>query len=136
MEAPTVSPAHVDDRQTWRSLLFGFVVWFLHQNVMYMLTSLSCNWSLFSFTVAGLPGLKFIQLILTLIAGLLLLWLIYLPYRNWRAFQTDSEHMMEHTETDRRPLIAFVVMGLNGFFLLFVITSVVPVLALNACGQG
>jgi uncharacterized membrane protein len=124
------------DRQTWQSLLFGITAWFLDLNLVYSLPSLACHWGWFPFTVVGLPGLKFIQLIATAVAAVLLMVLIYLPWRNWRPFWRDNAQVMQQTEADRRPLIAYVTMLLNTLSLLFVLASVVPILALNPCVSG
>ena len=64
--------------------------------------------------------------------------LIILPWRNWREFQTekppDNPRLLQDTEKDRRPLLAFVALLLNSLFFLFVVASFVPMLALNPCG--
>jgi uncharacterized membrane protein len=126
----------ISDRQTWQSLLFGMVVWFLHLNLVYSLPSLACHWGWFPFTVAGLSGLKFIQLIATAVAAILLVVMIYVPWRNWRPFWRDDAQLMHQTEADRRPLIAYVTMLLNALSLLFVLASVVPILTLHPCVSG
>lgn len=132
---PDATP-RIDDRRTWQSLLFGLLVWFLHLNVVYPLTSLACHWGWFPFTIAGIPGLKVIQLLVTVAAALLLILMIIVPWRNWRPFWKDDDALMRQTEADRRPLIGYVTMLLNALFLLFVLASVVPVLTLNPCVSG
>jgi hypothetical protein len=70
----------------------------------------------------------------------LLLITIFYPWRDWRRFQTEkppaNPNLLHDTEKDRRPLIAFVTMLLNSLLFLFVITSVIPILALSACNPG
>jgi hypothetical protein len=44
--------------------------------------------------------------------------------------------MLERTESDRRPLMAFVSLLLNGLFLLFVLASMVMVSVLAPCAGG
>jgi hypothetical protein len=123
-----------DDRQTWRSLLFGSLIWFLHLNLVYPLTSLSCRWNWLFSGVGNLSALQVVQIVITIIAAVLMLINIYLPWRAWRQFQTDREHVLSQTEQDRRPLMAFVTMLSNSIFFLFIIASFVPILALNPCG--
>ncbi len=122
------------------SLVLGITLWFIDLNTVYALPSLACEWNWFPFTVAGIPALVFVEAIITLIAGLLMLLLIYLPWRNWRRFQTatprDNPQMLQDTEKDRRPLMAFVAMLANSFFLLFMLATFVPMIALNACARG
>ena len=140
MNAPTTQITRSDERQTWLALLLGVVIWFLHQNAVYALNSVSCVWGWFTFTIAGVGGLVFVEAIITLIAMALMLIMLYLPWRNWRRFQTDkpsdNPHLLQDTENDRRPLLAFVVMLLNGFFLLFIFSSLVPIFALSPCSQA
>ena len=133
-------PTKTDERQTGLSLLLGMTVWFLHENTAYALASLSCQLGWLSFQIGGLSGLQFVEIVITLIAMLLLLITIYLPWRAWRRFQsekpTDNPHLLQDTEKDRRPLIAFVTMLLNSLFCIFVIATFLPVFALNACRHG
>ncbi len=140
MDANNTAIARTDDRQTRVALILGIALWFLHQNVIYALASVSCVWGWFTFNVLGMPGLQVVEVIITLIAIALMAGLIYLPWRNWRAFQTekprDNPHLLQDTQKDRRSLMAFVAMLLNSFFFLFIIMFFVPMLALNACGQG
>ncbi len=115
-------------------------VWFLQLNTLNALTSVSCNWGWFSASIAGMPGLRFVQMLITLVALALMLLLIYLPFRNWRRWLTekaaDGHRTLENTENDRRAMLAFIAMLLNGLFFLFVIATFVPMFALNACGPG
>src|SRR3954453_4334972 len=124
MSAQAYETVRVNDRRTWQSLFFGIVVWFLDLNIVYPLTSVSCHWGWFPFTIAGIPGLRFIQLVASAIAAILLIVFIVLPWRNWRPFQHDPRLPMTQTEADRRPLMAYVTLLLNSLFLLFVLASV------------
>jgi len=85
-----------------------------------------------------ISGLKFAQLIITLIAIGLMLVVIYVPWRNWRQLQTAkpsaNPRMLQETEQDRRSLVAFIAMLLNSLFLIFVIAYFLPLFALNVCG--
>jgi hypothetical protein len=143
MDAMTVPPsehAHALERRTWQSLLFGTVVWFAHLNLVYGLNSVSCKWSWFSFNIAGIPGLQFVQALLTLVAAALLGVMIYLPWREWRAYQSeaprDNPNLLQDTEKDRRPLVAFITMLLNSLYLLFMLANLVTIFALQACSQA
>jgi threonine/homoserine/homoserine lactone efflux protein len=122
-----------DDRTTRRNLLLGVVVWFAHLNLVNALTSLTCQWGWFSFTIAGIPGLRFIQLTISLIAGLIFAYLIYQSWRVWRPARANGQQTLTQTEADRRSLMAFVTMLLNGLFFLFMLASLVLVLSINAC---
>lgn len=136
---PTRKLTRAEEKQTRRSLFLGITIWFLYQNTINTLTSLSCTWNWFRFDVAGLPGLQFVAFLIGLVALLGMAFLIYLPWRNWQRFQTETPPrnpaMLEQTEEDRRPLMAFVTMLLNGFFLLFILATLVPMLVVHGCGS-
>jgi ABC-type Na+ efflux pump permease subunit len=139
--ATTTAPRTENDTSHMRrSLLAGIIVWFVHFNLVYNLASLACTWSWFSFTIVGVSGIQLVETIITLITLPFMLFLIYVPWREWRRFQTQpppaNPRMLEDTEKDRRSLVAFIVMLLNGFFFLFVVAMFVPIFALGPCGQS
>ncbi len=140
MNVTEAKRSQADDRLTRRSLFLGVIVWFTDLNIVYALPSVACKWGWFPFRLAGIPGLVLVEGLVTLISLALMLYLIYLPWRNWRAFQAektaDRSRVMTGAEQDRRALMAFVTMLLNGFFFLFLIAFFVPMLALNACVIG
>ena len=140
MDQPTNYPIHKDEHQTRQSLFAGILIWFLHLNLLYGLSSLSCKWGWFSAPNLRISGLQMTETAITMIAIALMVVMIYRPWREWRKFQTkkqtDNPHLLQDTEKHRRPLLAFVVMLMNSLFLLFLIASFVPIYALNACGQG
>lgn len=136
---PRRTLTNAEDQQTVWSLVLGLTIWFLHFNILNMLTSLACKWGWFSFTIAGIPGIQIIEMIISLIALLLMLFMTYLPLRNWRSFQTKepthNPKLLHDTEKDRRPLLAFVAMLMNTILSLFVLTSFVLLFFLNACSH-
>src|SRR3712207_1412418 len=129
-----------DERPTWKSLFWGTVVWFLYFNIVYGLASLSCVWGRLSARIGGISTLQVVETIITVIALALMLFLIYVPWRDWQRFQSErpknNAQMLEETETDRRPLVAFIAMLLNGFYLLIIVTAFVPIWALKPCIAG
>jgi hypothetical protein len=137
---PRIHLAEPNEQQIQWSLFSGITIWFLHLNIVNALISVSCKWGWLTFPVSGLSGLQFAEAILSLVALLLILFVIYLPWRYWRSFQTEkpteNSQLLQETEHDRRPLLAFIAMLLNGFFFLFVIGTFVPMFALKACGQA
>jgi hypothetical protein len=135
----TIHLAEPNERQAQRSLFLGIIIWFLHLNLLNALISVSCKWGWLTFPVGGLSGLQVVELVISVLAGLLMLFMLYLPWRYWRSFQTekptDNPQLLQETEADRRPLVAFTML-LNGLLFLFVIATFVPMFALKTCGQG
>lgn len=121
------------DRRVWISLVGGIAVWALHLMIVYPLTSLTCRWGWFSSTIAGMAGLHFVQMVVTVIAALLMIILGISAMREWRRNRSDEESMLQETASARRPLMAFVAMVLNGFFLLAILLSFVPIFAIEPC---
>src|SRR5437016_2558924 len=125
MDTSTTQPANADARQTTLSLLLGIVVWFLHQNIVYGVASLTCRWGWLTFNIAGVRALPVVEALITLVALLLLLRLFYLPWRIWRKYQSekppDNPRLLQDTEKDGPPLLAFVAMLTNSLFCLFVL---------------
>ncbi len=121
------------DRHTWRYLVAGVAIWFLYFTTVYPMTSLACNWGWFPYTIAGVPGLRVVQIVVTLVALVLVAIVIYLPWRNWRQLHAAQSDAIEAAGLNRHLFAAFVTAIVNGFFLLFVLTSFVPILVLNPC---
>jgi len=140
IDMPRVQLTKAEEQQTRRSLFLGISIWFLHLNLLNALISVSCKWGWFTFPTSGLSGLQLFETIISLVAMLAILFMIYLPWRNWQKFQsektTKNPQLLQDTEEDRRPLLAFIAMMLNGFLFLFVIATFVPMFTLKACGQA
>jgi len=140
MNMPAINLSKPNEQQTHWSLFLGITIWFLHLNILDALISVSCKWGGLTFPVAGLSGLQFVEGIITLITILAMLFLIYLPWRQWRSFQTrqptTNPQLLQDTEEDRPPLVAFIAMALNGFLILYILATFVPMLSLKACGQA
>ncbi len=140
MEISKVQLSKADERRTRWSLILGILIWFIDLNMVYALPSVACEWNWFPFTIAGIPGLLLVEGTITLVSMLLMAWMIFLPWRNWRAFQTkkplDNPQIMKDTGKDRRSLMALVAMLANSFFFLFIIAFFVPMLSLNPCARG
>lgn len=129
-----------EEQQTRRSLFLGITIWFVHFNLLDALISVSCKWGGLTFPVGRLSGLQILEVVITLITVLAMLYLIYLPWRNWRSFQTEKSannpQLLQDTEEKRQSLMAFIAMALNGFIVLYILATFVPMFFLKACGQA
>jgi hypothetical protein len=127
-----------EERQTKVCLFAGIIIWFVELNVIYALPSLTCKWGWFPFSVGPLSGLQFVQMLISLVALLLMATVIYLPYRNWREYQTEqppqNPRMLQDTEKERQSLLAFIIMMANSFFFLFILGLFVVIFSLKPCG--
>jgi len=140
MAASTATKLPPNEQVGRRDLMLGILVWFLHQNLVYQFNSVACKWAFLSRPAAGITVLQWVELVITLIAAAAMAYLIYRPWQAWRRIAArrpiNDRQMIKRTEDDRDGFMAFVAMGLNIFLLLFVIFSILPVLALKACGQA
>src|SRR5512144_518861 len=116
MDMPRARVTKAEEQQMRRSLFLGITIWFLHLNILNALISVSCKWGGLTFPVGGLSGLQLVEGVITLLTVLAMLYLIYLPWRQWRSFQkekpTRNPRLLEQTEEDRPPLVAFIAMAL------------------------
>jgi len=137
---PAIDLSKPNEQQTRWSLVLGTILWFVHLVVVHALISVSCKWGGLTVPVGGLSGLQIVEAVIHLITVILFGFLIYLPWRQWRSFQTETPttnpDLMRNTEEYTRPLMAFIAMGLNAFLALYTIASFVPTFALKACGQA
>lgn len=137
---PAIDLSKPSEQQTRWSLFLGIPLWLLHLLIVHSLISVSCKWGGLTVMVGGLSLLQIIEAVIHLITLVLFGVLIYLPWRQWRSFQTDrpvtNPDLMRDTEQYTRPLLAFMAMGLNLFLALYTIASFVPTFALKACGQA
>lgn len=137
---PRAQLTQAQEAQTRKSLFLGITIWFLHLNILNALISVSCKWGGLTVPVGRLSGLQLLSAALSLISLLGLFYLIYVPWRNWRTFQTDAPpqnpQLMQDTDEKRQALLAFVAMGLNGFFALYLLATFVATFSLKACGQA
>ncbi len=128
----------INETRTLWSLFLGMLVWFLHLNIINALTSTACKWSWLDTRILGLSALQWVQILVTVVAMALIGWFVFLSWRNWRSFQKkapiDNPQLLTDTEKDRRPLLAFVGMTVNGFFFLYVIANFIPIFVLKGCG--
>jgi threonine/homoserine/homoserine lactone efflux protein len=140
MQQPSTQLPQTSQQQNHRLLILGIVVWFLHENILNALTSVACKWHWLTIPVFGLQGVQFVDMFITLIAMLVIGYLVYLGWRNWRSVQTReplrNPHVMRDTEEDRGAFMAFISMMLNGFFFLFTIATLVLTFSFVACGQS
>ena len=137
MAAPSPHPLPKSERQTWIGLALGSAVWFLHLNLAYGLASVSCSWGWLTEKVAGAPSLLWLETALTVLALVLMGYAIFLPWRDWRQYQSakpsENPRLVEESEADRRPMVAFMTVLLNGLLFLFVLAAFVPIWTLNPC---
>lgn len=137
---PRAQLTKIEEQQTRRSLFLGITIWFLHLNILNALISVSCKWGGLTFPVGGLSGLQILEVVISLITILVMLYFFYLPWRLWRSLQAEkpknNPQIMENTEEKRQALMAFIAMALNGFFILYIIATLVAFLALKTCGQA
>jgi hypothetical protein len=124
---PPVTPGRL-----WFGLAAGPVIWAIHLSVAYALLAVSCQWDFFRFTVLGIDGVRFILIVFTVIAGLVILAGGWLSYNSWQDLRARP------AQEGKEPIGRFRFMTrsgmlLSGIFFFSTILSIVPILMLPAC---
>lgn len=129
-----------EEQLTRKSLFLGIAVWFLHFNILNALISVSCKWGGLTVPVGGLSALQVLEAVISLITILGLLYLMGLAWRNWQTLQSEiparNPQLVQDTDEKRQALMAFIAMGLNGFFALYTLATFVAMFSLRTCGQA
>ena len=137
---PEIDLSKPSEQQTRWSLGLGILLWFLHLVIVHALVSVSCKWGGLTVPVGGISALQLVEAVIHLVTLILFGILIYVPWQQWRSFQTQdplkNPDLMRNTEEYYRPLLAFITMGLNASLALYTLASFVPTFALKACGQA
>ncbi len=123
------APTGVKSWQLWFSLVAGTVVWVIHLMIVYPLTSLTCEWGWFPFTVGPLTGLQVVQIVVTVISGLITVVAGVFAYRNRQRLMND-----ESLEVNRHRFMSELGFALNVIFTALIVISLVPILVLPQCG--
>jgi NAD/NADP transhydrogenase beta subunit len=123
------APTGVKSWQLWFSLAAGIVVWVVHLMIVYPLTSLTCEWDWFQYTVGSLTGLQIVQIAITLVAGAITFIAAVLAFRN-------RQHLMnnEALEVNRHRFMAALGFALNIMFTALIMIALIPILSLPQCG--
>ncbi len=123
------APPGIRSWQLWFSMGAEVVVWSLHLLLVYPLTSLTCEWGWFPFEVGGLAGLQVVQLMVTIIAGLVTAAGALFAHRNRQ--RLDGQ---DNTMTSRHRFMAELGLALSVLFTALIVIAVVPILTLPICG--
>ena len=129
-----------EEQQTRKSLFLGITIWFLHFNILNTLISVSCKWGGLTVPVGGLSALQIVEAVISLVTIFGLLYLMVLAWRNWQNLQSETPtrnpQLIQDTDEKRQALMAFIAMGLNGFFALYTLATFVAMFSLRTCGQA
>src|SRR5512142_734080 len=109
MRSQNTRLSQANQQQNHRALFLGLLVWFVYQNLINSLTSVACEWHWLTIPVGGLESLQFVEMFIALVALVIMGYLLFLGWRNWRALQTkeplQNPHMLRDTEQDRGALL-------------------------------
>lgn len=125
----------VNSKRLWFSLGAGPILWLLHLLASYVLASLPCITPAFNFTVAGLPGIRFILIVFTLVMTVIVFYAGFMGYGIWRSLRGEAGER----EEDRSPgetrlhFMAFSGTLLSVLFGAGILLTTGPILALHVC---
>lgn len=128
----------VNARRLWFAVAAGPIAWALHLFVSYALASLPCITPVFNFSVLGLPGIRFVLIVFTVVMALIVFLAGFMGYGIWRLLRDedqDQEGSRRPTET-RIHFMAFSGILLAALFGAGILLTVGPILALDVCSVG
>jgi hypothetical protein len=111
----------------------GSVVWVLFLTLVYALTSVACYANWFGAAQGSGTGLKVVQALTTVLAALLVAGFGFLALGDWRAKQAPNRDGPLESRISRIPFAAYVTALTNALYLLIIVVSLVPILALRPC---
>lgn len=122
-------------RALWLGMFFSPVVWSLYHVIGYALVEASCQTRLLGFEIAGVSGLLFALIILTVIALAAVIWNAWWSYHSWRHFAAeDPAEEFPLQAYDRDEFLALSGLLLSGMFILLFLLTAYPFFVLNPCG--
>jgi hypothetical protein len=125
----------VDSKRLWFALGAGPILWALHLLASYVLASLPCITPIFNFTALGLPGIRFVLIVFTLVMALLVFTAGFMGYGIWQSLRRQAGER----EEDRRPgetrlhFMAFSGTLLSVLFGAAILLTTGPILELHVC---
>jgi hypothetical protein len=127
-------PPSASSRQMVFGLAGGLVAWALQLIIVYAPVSYACRENvLMGSSLLGLTTLQVVQLVVTVIAGAIVLGATLVSLSYWRRLRETSGPDGLVMEDSPYPFLMFVSMALNGLFLLAVVASLVPILLIEPC---
>ncbi len=123
------APPGVKRWQLWFSLGAGVALWGLHLMIVYPITSLTCEWGWFPFSVGVLSGLQFVQIVVTVIAAAATLLAGYFALQNLQRLGNG-----EVPDANRHRFMAYLGITLNILFFMLIVVTLIPIALLPPCG--
>jgi hypothetical protein len=112
----------------WFAFVGGALIWFFQFAIFYALAEIRCNSTALNFTVAGLPGIHFVSLLVGVVAVALVLYATVFSFRQRR----ESRQGPQKTD-ERRVFMARAGLYMNLIYLLTIIGTIIPVFFLPPC---
>jgi heme/copper-type cytochrome/quinol oxidase subunit 2 len=124
-------------RFLWTIWLAGPVTWIVYFVIGYGLAEFACKSGFLDFSLLGLNALATIEIILTLIAFGVTLYVGFLSYRLWQ--QPNGERATEFSEPARSEdagrFMIFSAMMLNAFFAIIILMTGLPAFFIQPCSN-
>lgn len=125
----------VDSKRLWFAVGAGPILWIIHLLAAYALASLPCIAPVFNFTMLGLPGIRFILIVFTVVVALVVFIAGFTGYRIWQSLR-DEEREGDESDTPGKTRFRFMAFSgtlLSVLFGVAVLASAGPILALSVC---
>lgn len=110
------------------------VIWALHLVIVYAIQSVSCHWGFLQFTILGINALRFVLLVITLLAAIGVLAGGLVAYRSYQ--EIDGSRDMEDETGWLEGRFMFMAQSgvlLAGLFLFALVLTIFPIIFLQPC---
>ena len=122
-----ISPARL-----WFGVGLGVVIWAVHLVIVYAIQTLSCNWGFLQFNILGMNAMRFVLLMVTVLAAIGIITGGSISYKNYRKLD-EEERVNEGWRIERIRFMAISGALLSGLFLLSMLFAALPILYLRPC---
>jgi hypothetical protein len=125
----------VDTKRLWFAVGAGPILWAIHLVASYALASLPCITPVFNDSILGMPAIRFILLIFTLVMALVVFVAGFMGYEAWQSLKEhEPEGERRFAPGATRPrFMAFSGISLSVLFGVAILANLGPILALNVC---
>lgn len=124
----------VRDRDQWLGVGTGVIAWALHLFILYVLVDQVCRNGWLAFTAAGMTGLQFTSLVLTVIAIALTAAGGWLSWRGWRRVRAVRAAAAPQSDTlSRTRFMTAAGMILSIGFIAVMLLTFIPSFVVAPC---
>jgi hypothetical protein len=126
------SQPDINVRRFWFGIAAPTVAWASHLVIAYGFQSVACQWGFLQFNLLGIPAITMVLLVLTLLAGVVVVSGGLILYRIHRDL-SSRETAPQEDPSGRVRFMARAGSWLSGLYLFALVMIIFPILFLEQC---